>query len=277
MKDSIRHPRNLFIAALLIIPAIAILVMSLSTGSTKREGPSSRLLDTGAQEDNAILLKKAAQNMRDAKSYTLDANIKAGNNTVTMKCDFDTENNKTRCENELHVVSMKTQVIVIADIVYRSKDSGKSWTKLSGTDASQGASPYSDLREMWDKITNAELDKVVNQFADGVPATEVIEDVNTRHITGDLQSLATLGIRMVGIDSASEGTVDFWISMDGAYVSQMKVQSNSDGLDIINHIKWGNFGEAFTIEAPTVFIESGTPDDPSEYLLTATPVPTMSP
>jgi hypothetical protein len=205
------------------------------------EGPGPA--NTG---DNAGLLKSAAENMRNLRSYTLDADIDSGGQQVVMKADIFTDNSKSRMS--VSTQGIDVQVITVGDQAYLSTDGGATYEEAPAASAGQMTSSVQQLSSMWDSLTNAEIDRVQDQLRDGSPATVDIDGTPTKHITGDLSALSSLGSGMGG---AQDGTVDLWITTDGTnYVRRMAIDATSSGQQVKGTIDWMNFNEDFDIQAP---------------------------
>jgi hypothetical protein len=203
---------------------------------------------TGKSNDQ--LLKDAAKNMRELKSYTIDANIGAQGMNIIMKADLEgLDGNEKKSRMDMDALGVKAQIITIGDKAYMSTDGGANFTDASGQ-SGQMTGSIDSLANMWDSMTDAEIDKAKDQLKDGSPATEQIDGVNTKHITGDLKALSALG-SATGGGAASEGTMDLWITTDGTnYVRRMKIDAKQSGQDVKGTIDWKNFNQAFNIEAP---------------------------
>jgi hypothetical protein len=201
---------------------------------------------SGNTGDNASLLKSAAENMRNLRSYTLDADIDSAGQQVVMKADIFTDNSKSRMS--VSTQGIDVQVITIGDQAYLSTDGGATYEEAPAASAGQMTSSVQQLSNMWDSLTSAEIDRVQDQLRDGSPDTVDIDGTPTKHITGDLSALSSLGSGMGG---AQDGTVDLWITTDGTnYVRRMAIDATSSGQQVKGTIDWMNFNEDFDIQAP---------------------------
>lgn len=214
-----------------------------NTRPTRDAGPST---NTG---DNAGLLKAAARNMRNLDSYTFDANISAAGQDVLMRADLENlKGSDKSAKMEIEAQGQNVQVIVLGPNVWASVDGGATFTDASANGA-QMTSSIDQFANMWDNLTDAEVDKAKDQLKDGSPATETIDGVNTKHMIGDIQSMSSLGGATGG--GATEGTVELWVSTDSpGYVHKMRIDATSGGQPVQGTITWSNFNENFNIQAP---------------------------
>jgi hypothetical protein len=202
---------------------------------------------TTTSKSNDQLLKEAAKNMRELNAYTLDANIDAAGQAVIMKADIEGLNSGSKnAKMDMEAMGQKIAIIAIGDKLWASTDGGQTYMDASAS-GSQMTGSIDQLANMWDQLTDAEIDKAKDQLKDGSPATETIDGVNTKHITGNLKDLAALGSGTGG----QEGTVEMWIGTDSpSYVRQMKIDATSAGQATKGTMKWLNFNNDFTIDPP---------------------------
>jgi hypothetical protein len=202
---------------------------------------------SNAGKSNSDLLKEASKNMRELKSYRLDADVSAGGQDVKMKGDIDSSNKNLKLEME--AAGQNINVIALADKAYVSTDGGGTFTEVPGSQASSLTGAVDQFSTMWTQMTDAEIDKVKDQLKDGSPATETIDGKETKHMTGDIKSLSALSAATGS--TPSEGTIDIWVDTGSpAYVRQMKIDATTDGQETDGIIKWSNFNETFDIKAP---------------------------
>jgi hypothetical protein len=196
---------------------------------------------------NADLLKAAAKNMREVNAYTLDADLETGGQPVKMKADVEGLNSGTKnAKMDMDAMGQKVGIIALGDKVFVSTDGGQTYTD-AGASGAQMTGSIDSLANMWDQLTDAEIDKAKDQLKDGSPATETIDGVNTKHMTGNLKDLSALGSGTGG----QEGTVDIWISTDSpSYVRQMRIDAKSGDTATKGTMKWLNFNNDFDIQAP---------------------------
>jgi hypothetical protein len=204
---------------------------------------------TNTNKSNDQLLKDAAKNMRELKSYTIDAKIETQGMNIVMKADLEgLDGNEKKSRMDMDALGIKAQIITIGDKAYMSTDAGANFTDASGQSAQMTGS-IDSLANMWDSLTDAEIDKAKDQLKDGSPATETIDGTPTKHITGDLKALSALGAATGG--GANEGTMDLWITTDGTnYVRRMAIDSTQSGQAVKGTIDWMNFNKGFDIKAP---------------------------
>jgi hypothetical protein len=202
--------------------------------------------NTGGKS-NSDLLKEASKNMRELKSYRLDADVSAGGQDVKMKGDIDSANKNLKLEMEAQ--GQNINVIALGEKAYVSTDGGGTFTEVPAGSSGQLTGAVDQFSTMWTQMTDAEIDKVKDQLKDGSPATETIDGKETKHMTGDIKALSALS-QATG-STPSEGTIDIWVDTGSpAYVRQMKIDATTDGQETDGTIKWSNFNETFDIKAP---------------------------
>lgn len=204
---------------------------------------------TTTSKSNSDLLKEAAKNMREAQSYTLNADLTAGGQPVKMLADLEgLDKDAKNAKMDMEAAGQKIAIIAIGDKVWASMDGGQTFTDASASGA-QMTSSIDELANMWDKLTDDQIDKAKDQLKDGSPATETIDGVNTKHMTGDIKALSALSTS--GGGNVSEGTIDIWVSTDSpSRVHQMRIDAKSNDQPIKGTFKWSNFGKDFDINAP---------------------------
>jgi hypothetical protein len=187
--------------------------------------------------------------MRNVDAYTLDANIDAAGQTVIMRADIEgLKSGDKNAKMDMEAMGQNISIIVVGDSVYASTDGGQTYLDASASGA-QMTSSVDQLATMWNQLTDAEIDRARDQLKDGSPATETIDGVATKHITGNLEDLSALGSGTGG----QEGTVDIWISTEGTpYIRQMEIDATSNGQATKGTMRWLNFNEDFDITAPPV-------------------------
>ena len=202
---------------------------------------------TTTTKSNSDLLKDAAKNMREVNAYTLDADLETGGQPVKMKADVEGLNSGDKnAKMDMDAMGQQIDLIVLGNRVFVSTDGGQSYTD-AGASGAQMTSSIDSLANMWDQLTDAEIDKAKDQLKDGSPATETIDGVATKHMTGNLKDLSALGSGTGG----QEGTVDIWVSTDSpSYVRQMKIDAKSGDTSTTGTMKWLNFNQDFDIQAP---------------------------
>ncbi len=203
--------------------------------------------DSGnAGKSNADLLKEGAANMKALKSYHLDADITQGDQAIKMNGDLDVANKNSSLA--VNAAGQSVNMVAVGSDSYLSIDGGKTYTK---SDASSTAG-MSGLTDMWSSFKPGDVDKAKDALKDASPATDTIDGVATKHITGnakDLSALASGG----SSTSTTEGTIDMWISTDAKpLIYQMKIDGTSDSKPLKGTFKWSKFDQKFDIKAPEV-------------------------
>jgi hypothetical protein len=100
---------------------------------------------------------------------------------------------------------------------------------------------------MWNSLQPDQIDKHKDDLKDGKPATEKINGVDTKHVTGNAKNLSLSGNSAAG---TTDGTVDFWISTGTPYVVRMKLDGTTDGQPVQGTYTWDKFNQKFDIQAP---------------------------
>ncbi|MDQ6694269.1 MAG: LppX_LprAFG lipoprotein [Chloroflexota bacterium] len=192
-------------------------------------------------KSNADLFKAAAANMKAATSYHLEADIKQGDQNMSMKGDIDMANKNTQLD--MSAAGQSVKVIKVGGTVYNSVDNGATYVK---GDAS--SDPSSNFAGLWDNFKPDEIDKSKDALKDGTPATEKIDGVDTKHITANAKDLSSLS---AGSSKAMDGTIDLWVTTDAnPTIRQLKIDGTSDGKPIAATLKWNKINEKFDIKAP---------------------------
>lgn len=215
-----------------IVIAIALVVPVLSAcGDT-------------SSTSNADLLKQAIANMKDATSYTIDADFNQDGQDVKLSGEVDVagDNSKLQIDSD----GQTTSLITIGDDVYLSTDGGTTFadTGSRGLSISQG---FTGFMQMWNGFLPDQIDKHKDDLKDGKPATEKINGVDTKHITG---SAKTLSLAANSTSSTTDGTVDFWISTGKPYVIRMKLDGTAGGQQVQGTYTWDKFNQKFDIQTP---------------------------
>jgi hypothetical protein len=174
----------------------------------------------------------------------MDADLTTNGQKVTLNGDVDLASNNVKLS--MNAAGQAVDVIKVGNDTYASMDGGTTYTK---SDA--GAVPdLSSFTGMWSTLKPEDIDKAKDALKDGSPATEKIDGVDTKHITGDAKDLSALSSSAGG--STDEGTIDFWLSTDAKpTVRQMKfVGKDSTGGPIEGTFKWTKVDEPVEITAP---------------------------
>jgi LppX_LprAFG lipoprotein len=206
--------------------------------------------DTGggasATMSNADLLKAAATNMKNAKSYHLDLSGTAAGQTISMNGDIDVAGNKSNLT--IAAAGMNISAVTIVSDTYLSTDGGKTFTKTDPS--SNPVSGLGSFTKMWDSFKPADIDKAASALKDASPANDTIDGATTKHITANAQDLSSLS-SAAGSGGVMTGTIDIWVSTDtNPTVRQMKVNGTSSGQAINFNMKWSNINQPVTITAP---------------------------
>ncbi|MDQ3929013.1 MAG: LppX_LprAFG lipoprotein [Chloroflexota bacterium] len=231
---------KLRIVGILLSAAILMPVLSACGGDTPA-GPTAT--PTTPAMSNADLLKAAAANMKAAKSYHIDADIDQAGTQVKMVGDIDITGNNA--ELNMNTQGQEVHVIVIGEDAYVATGGGTDYQK-----APASALNLESFINIWNNFKPEDVDKAGAALKDATPATETIDGVATKHITGDAKELSALTTQGSSATS-QEGTVDLWISTDATpYIYQMRINGTSDGNAIDGTFKWNKFNETFDIKAP---------------------------
>lgn len=200
--------------------------------------------DSGsAAKSNADLLKEGAANMKAVKSYRLDADITQADQAIKMGGDIDVANKNSNLA--MTVSGQNINMITVGSNAYVSADGGNTYTKGDASSANM-----SGLTDMWNSFKPEDIDKAKDALKDASPATETIDGVATKHMTGNAKDLAALASGGTS-SSTTVGTIDMWVSTDAKpLVRQMKIDGTSDGKALKATFKWGKFDETFVIKAP---------------------------
>ncbi|MEO8288559.1 MAG: hypothetical protein ABI670_19235 [Chloroflexota bacterium] len=226
-----RNWANTRLAGVLLTATLGALVLSACGGEA-------------AGKSNADLLKEAAANMKAAKSYQMTANVDQAGQAVALTGMIDIGNNNTKMD--MDVSGQKVSVIAVGSDVYLSTDGGTTYSK-SGAEGASITEGFGSFTKMWDSFQADQVDKAKDALKDGTPATETIDGVATKHITANAKDLSILG---GASGTATEGTLDLWISTDKPLVRQMKIDGTSGGQPIKGTLTWSKFDEKFDITAP---------------------------
>jgi hypothetical protein len=203
-----------------------------------------------AGKSNAELLKAAVANMKAAKSYHMSADIQQGEESVQFEGDIDIANKRMKLDMTAggHSISM----IQIDDKAYLSLDGGVYYPEPPSGEASD----FDSLVKMWEDISPEDIDKAKDALKDGTPATEQIDGVQTKHITGNAKDLQALSGEFVEV---TDGTIDFWVTTDAnPTIRQMSFQGKSDDKDMKALFKWSKINEDMQIEPPANSSSMGT-------------------
>lgn len=197
---------------------------------------------TNAGSSNADLLKKAAANMKAAKSYHLDVNAETSGMNITMAADVDVTNKAAA----MKVGAMGTNIdmVTVDGKTYQSMD-GKTYSE------STSSSGMESFTGMWDSFKPEDVDKSADKLKDGSPATEKIDGTDTKHMTADIKDLSGLAAASGGNSTSMTGTIDIWVTTDAnATVRQMKINGDSGGQKVIATIKWSKINDPVTVKKP---------------------------
>jgi len=201
-------------------------------------------------KSNADLLKEAAANMKAAKSYTLNADINQAGQAVKLNGDLDIANKNSKLDIEAS--GQKISVVTVGNDVYLSTDGGTTFMN-AGAQGSSITSGFAGFTDMWNTFQPDQVDKVKDSLKDGSPATEKINGVDTKHITANAKDLSAMGTSAGG--TATDGTVDLWISTDKPYIRQMKLNGTQDGQAVTGTLMWDKFDQPFDIKAPATSLK----------------------
>ncbi len=211
------------------------------------------------QMSNSDLLQKAGLDMQAAKSYQMDVDLVSDGQDVTLTALMDVANNNTRMD----IVSggQNVSTITIGSDTYISLDNGKTYTQSDL--GSMFTSSFGSFTGMWQSFTPGQLNLDKRILTNGIPRTEKIGGVFTRHMALDASPLAS-SLMQGSPGSIISGKLDFWISTDATpYVYQIKIDSSQGSQVYTATLKWSRFNEDLGIKAP-----------PADKLLQPTPVPT---
>lgn len=197
-----------------------------------------------AGKSNSDLLKEAITNMKAVKTYHLTADIDQAGQAIKLVGDIDLTNNNMKLD--VDSAGTKVSVIQVGTKVYLSMDGGANYTESSeGGAITEG---FASFTKMWDGADPATIDAAKDQLKDGTPATETIDGVSTKHITGDAAALSALNPSGGG---NSTGTVDIWVGDNAKpYIRQMKVDSTGAGEVVKGTLTWTKIDQAVDIKAP---------------------------
>ncbi len=198
----------------------------------------------GTSMSNGDLLKKAAINMKAAKSYNLDVNADTAGMAITMNGDLDLANKNSTLK--MSAAGTNINMVAVGGESFTSVDGGKTYVK-----GDSGASGATDsFTKMWDGFNAADVDKSASALKDGSPATEKIDGADTKHMTASIKDLSSLA-SSTGGSGSTEGNIDLWISTDAnPTVRQMKLAGTSDGKPLTATIKWSKINEPVTVKKP---------------------------
>ncbi len=201
--------------------------------------------DSGSTSmSNGDLLKKAAINMKAAKSYNLDVNIDNAGMAVTMNGDIDLANKNSALK--MSAAGTNVNMVTVGGENFTSADGGKTYVKGD----SGAASATDSFTKMWDSFNAADVDKSASALKDGSPATEKIDGADTKHMTASIKDLSSLA-PSTGGGSSTDGNIDLWISTDAnPTVRQMKLSGTNEGKALTATIKWSKINEPVTIKKP---------------------------
>ncbi len=227
-----------------IVSLAAILVIALTLAACGGDNGTPGSGGGNANMSNADLLKTAANNMKSAKSYHMDADVTAGTTAVKFNGDIDLTNKNLRLNTSAS--GMDIQIVVVGSDAYLSSDGGKTFTK--SPDASSMTSSLDQFTKMWDSFNAADIDKAKDQIKDGSPATETIAGTTCKHMTANAKDIPSLNA--AGSGASFDGTIDIWTATDGSIVCQEKVAGTSSGSDLKATITWSNVNKPVDIKAP---------------------------
>ena len=233
---------KLRLAGVLLSAALLMPVLSAcGGGGDTPAGPTAT--PTTPAMSNADLLKAAAANMKEAKSYHIEVDVDQAGNQVKMAGNVDVANNNA----DLTMTMQKQEIhaIVVGEDAYVATGGGTNFQK-----APASMLQLESFTGMWNNFKPEDIDRAAAALKDGTPPTETIDGVTTRHITGDAKELSALTTQGSSA-TQQEGTVDLWISTDDEpYIYQMRIDGTSDGNAVKGTFKWSQFNEEFDIKAP---------------------------
>jgi hypothetical protein len=213
---------------------------------------------------SADLVKKAVADMKAAKSYHVDLNGTANGAKIGVNADIDLANKKSKLD--VDAAGTKISLVMIGGDAYTSMDGGKTFTK--GDSMGVGSS-FDSFTKLWDSIKPEDI--TGSTLKDGIPPTEKIDGVDTKHVT--TSALAGLA----NSASGASGTVDLWVTTDAnPIVRQMRVNSSSGGNSGDLTFKWSKINESFDIKPPANASGSGGGSTGGGGLIPATPTTAAS-
>lgn len=189
-------------------------------------------------ESSGDLFKQAANNMKAAKSFYVEANGTQGGTDINLKGDV----NVAEQESKITVTSsgQTADLIISGNHAYVSTDGGQSYAE---SDSASAAVSFGLFTGLWKDLKPGEVEQSKDGFKDGSPATEQIDGTATRHLTGSGKSLTTLG----GFGSG-DYTLDVWITTEAnPTVRQMKIAGTDGNLTV----KWSKINQPIEIAVPT--------------------------
>lgn len=240
-------------AVLLMIIVMSVALAACGGDSGASSSGSVGNPNANANLSNADLLKKAATDMKALKSYNVDASANAAGMQVSFNANLDLTNKKTSVK--MNAMGIDAQAVIIGSTAYVSTDGGKTFKK---NDAASTTASFDTFTKLWDNFSPTEVDKVKDALKDASPATDTIDGVSTKHMTGSAKDLAALA-SSTG-EQMDNGTIDLWVTTDeNPTVRQMKVVGKSSGQDVNATLKWSKINENFDIQAPTTTGEVQAP------------------
>jgi hypothetical protein len=193
---------------------------------------------------NADLLKQAVANMKAATSYSIDASFNQDGQDVNLSGQVDVADDNSKLQ--IDSGGQTTSLITIGNAVYMSTDGGATFADTSSRGLSINQA-FTGFTQMWNAFQPDQIDKHKDDLRDGKPATEKINGVDTKHITGNAKTLSLAGNSAQGV---TDGTVDFWISTGQPYIIRMKLDGTTGGQPVQGTYTWDKINQKFDIQAP---------------------------
>ena len=218
------------------LPLTATASISSSSGS----GSGGAASGGAASSDDLNLLQQAVGDMKALKSYHMDIATGSAAQSVTMGADVDVANNKLKMDTS--AAGQNISIVAIGSDVYMSTDGGK--TYFQSPSSGQLTQSLSSFVHMWDKYNASTATTMTNALKEGVPASEQIDGIDTKHFIVDSAAFN-------GAAGNSQGTVELWISTDSSpTIRQLKASSTTAGNTTNVTVKWSKFNEDLNITAP---------------------------
>ncbi len=231
------RPNRLTLRALLIL-------LLTACDSTPTPTPMPPALTPAAS--NTALLIQAAANMRQLKSYRIEAagvEVSEGR-TGSFNGDVDVVGSKTSLRIT-YSPTLTVRLISIGSATYISPDDGQTWrqTQVSGGEV------INNLTAAWLGLQQSEINRAGTALQDASPLMVAIDGVQCKHLTADAAALPT--VAKAG-STFNGGTVELWLSADSRpLIRQLRISGDSNGLPNSTTIKVSDFDAAFVINAPT--------------------------
>jgi len=195
---------------------------------------------------NAALLVQAAANMRQLKSYRIEAEgveVSDGR-TGSFSGDVDVAGSKTSLRITFSS-TLTVRLISIGPTTYISPDDGQTWEQKQ---VSVGE-VINKLTSAWLGLQQSEINRAGVGLQDASPLMAVIDGVQCKHLTAAAAVLPT--VAKAG-STFNGGTVELWLSADSRpLIRQLRISGDSNGLPNSTTIKISDFDAEFVINAPT--------------------------